>query len=186
MSWTQERTETARKLWIEGKSASEIAKAIGDVSRNAVIGKMHRIGAAGPGSPNRQVTFRPRAYKEPRPRKQRVSRSRPDDGFSFGSFKARPRLGIAGKGMVFEKPKGRKPRTEPPVPPADIALAPRHWETRRFGECAFPISGEGADVQSCCNKTAKTYCDEHQRRMSAKVVGAWAEFDKPTFARKVA
>ncbi len=44
MSWTDERVETLKRLWAEGASASQIAKELGQVTRNAVIGKVHRLG----------------------------------------------------------------------------------------------------------------------------------------------
>ena len=44
MSWTDERVEILKKLWGEGQSASQIAKELGGVTRNAVIGKVHRLG----------------------------------------------------------------------------------------------------------------------------------------------
>ncbi len=44
MSWTDERVETLKKMWGEGQSASAIAKQLGGVTRNAVIGKVHRLG----------------------------------------------------------------------------------------------------------------------------------------------
>ena len=44
MSWTDERVEVLKKMWGEGQSASVIAKALGGVTRNAVIGKVHRLG----------------------------------------------------------------------------------------------------------------------------------------------
>ena len=44
MSWTDERVEVLKKMWSEGQSASIIAKALGGVTRNAVIGKVHRLG----------------------------------------------------------------------------------------------------------------------------------------------
>ena len=44
MSWTDERVEGLKKMWAEGKSASQIAKDLGGVTRNAVIGKVHRLG----------------------------------------------------------------------------------------------------------------------------------------------
>lgn len=47
MGWTDERVETLRKLWHDGLSASQIARQLGGVSRNAVIGKVHREGLAG-------------------------------------------------------------------------------------------------------------------------------------------
>jgi GcrA cell cycle regulator len=46
MSWTDERVELLKKMWTEGKSASQIAKELGSVTRNAVIGKVHRLGLA--------------------------------------------------------------------------------------------------------------------------------------------
>ena len=51
MSWTEERVELLRKLWIEDFSASRIAAELGGVSRSAVIGKIHRLGLAGRGQP---------------------------------------------------------------------------------------------------------------------------------------
>ncbi len=44
MSWTDERVERLKKMWGEGQSASQIAKELGGVTRNAVIGKVHRLG----------------------------------------------------------------------------------------------------------------------------------------------
>ena len=44
MSWTDERVETLKRMWNEGQSASQIAKELGGVTRNAVIGKVHRLG----------------------------------------------------------------------------------------------------------------------------------------------
>jgi GcrA cell cycle regulator len=48
-TWTEERVELLKKLWAEGSSASQIAAQIGGVSRNAVIGKVHRLGLSGRG-----------------------------------------------------------------------------------------------------------------------------------------
>ena len=47
MSWTDERVDLLRKLWTEGLSASQIAAELGGVTRNAVIGKIHRLGLSG-------------------------------------------------------------------------------------------------------------------------------------------
>ena len=44
MSWSDERVEKLKKMWGEGQSASQIAKELGGVTRNAVIGKVHRLG----------------------------------------------------------------------------------------------------------------------------------------------
>ena len=58
MSWTDERVETLKKMWAEGQSASQIAKELGGVTRNAVIGKVHRLGLsnrAGEGGATEEV-----------------------------------------------------------------------------------------------------------------------------------
>ena len=47
MHWTDERVELLKKLWSEGLSASAIAAELGGVTRNAVIGKVHRLGLSG-------------------------------------------------------------------------------------------------------------------------------------------
>lgn len=49
MSWTDERVEMLKAMWTEGKSASQIAKELGGVTRNAVIGKVHRLGLSNRG-----------------------------------------------------------------------------------------------------------------------------------------
>lgn len=54
MSWTDDRVEMLTKLWTEGRTAAEIAQQLGDVTRNAVIGKAHRLGLSGRVSPIQQ------------------------------------------------------------------------------------------------------------------------------------
>lgn len=61
MGWTDERVEQLKGLWNEGLSASQIARALGGVSRNAVIGKVHRLGLAGRAVPTRSE--RPRSQR---------------------------------------------------------------------------------------------------------------------------
>jgi GcrA cell cycle regulator len=65
MSWTDERVEALKKLWTEGHSASQIAAELGGVTRNAVIGKVHRLGLAG--------RAKSPASTPPRPRKPRAA-----------------------------------------------------------------------------------------------------------------
>ena len=60
MAWDEERVELLKKLWAEGLSASQIASKMGGVTRNAVIGKVHRLGLSGratPAKPQRGRTF---------------------------------------------------------------------------------------------------------------------------------
>lgn len=72
MNWTDERVDLLRKLWAEGLSASQISAQLGGVSRNAVIGKVHRL----------KLSSRGRATgAQPRPKKATPS----------GGHKAAPR-----------------------------------------------------------------------------------------------
>ena len=52
MAWTDDRVAVLTKLWAEGLSASQIAKKLGGVTRNAVIGKVHRLGLSGRAKPS--------------------------------------------------------------------------------------------------------------------------------------
>ncbi len=83
MSWTDERVETLKRMWAEGQSASQIAKELGGVTRNAVIGKVHRLGlsnragegasmadeaeAAAPAAPKPEVAAKPAEPAAPKP-----------------------------------------------------------------------------------------------------------------------
>ncbi|OYY66351.1 GcrA family cell cycle regulator [Sphingomonas sp. 28-62-11] len=87
MSWTDERIDTLKTMWEKGLTASQIAESLGGVSRNAVIGKAHRLGlqarpspvkandpetkaavvAAKPVAPNPEVMATPKAPPAPRP-----------------------------------------------------------------------------------------------------------------------
>lgn len=63
MAWTESRTNTLRRLWAEGLSATQIARELGGVTRNAVIGKVHRLGL-----PSRATASRSNS-KQSQPRK---------------------------------------------------------------------------------------------------------------------
>lgn len=70
MSWTEERVDLLKQLWGEGKTAAEIAKALGEgVTRNAVIGKAHRLKLSSRVSPIQQNTKKPKV-ETPRVKKQ--------------------------------------------------------------------------------------------------------------------
>jgi GcrA cell cycle regulator len=69
MGWTEERVAELKKLWAEGHSASQIAKRLGSVTRNAVIGKVHRLGLSGRATPSRPVKRPPRLAR-PKPQQQ--------------------------------------------------------------------------------------------------------------------
>ncbi|PTA98164.1 MULTISPECIES: GcrA family cell cycle regulator [Sulfitobacter] len=100
MSWTDDRVEILKKMWGEGQSASQIAKELGGVTRNAVIGKVHRLGLS-----NRTATAAPAAP---------AAAAKPE-------AKAKP----AAKPAAAAKPKA-EPAPESAEPePAEAAPAPR-------------------------------------------------------------
>src|SRR5499427_937993 len=64
MAWNDERVELLKKLWSDGLSASQIAGRLGGVTRNAVIGKVHRLGLSGRATTSRMKSHRPRARSQ--------------------------------------------------------------------------------------------------------------------------
>jgi GcrA cell cycle regulator len=79
MGWTDERVDLLKKLWLDGLSASQIAKQLGGVTRNAVIGKVHRLGLSGraaPSTPPRPVFKTPRPAR-PAPAPRRIEAQTP-------------------------------------------------------------------------------------------------------------
>ncbi len=70
MDWTVERIELLRKLWSEGLSASQIAGQLGGVTRNAVIGKVHRLKLSSRG----RTTAAPARQKKPTARAATVNK----------------------------------------------------------------------------------------------------------------
>ena len=102
MSWTDERVETLKTMWGDGKSASQIAKELGGVTRNAVIGKVHRLGLS-----NRAGGSAPESRTEARTESRAEPAARPD------APAAKP---------AAAKPEPRPvPRTESAQPPAQPA-----------------------------------------------------------------
>ncbi len=72
MSWTDERVELLKKMWGEGQSASQIAKELGGVTRNAVIGKVHRLGLS-----NRATSTKSAEAKEKAPAAKAAPKPKP-------------------------------------------------------------------------------------------------------------
>ncbi|SFD48517.1 GcrA cell cycle regulator [Sulfitobacter brevis] len=98
MSWTDDRVETLKKMWGEGQSASQIAKELGGVTRNAVIGKVHRLGLS-----NRAATGAPAPAGKP-------------------DAKPKPEVAAETKPKAAAKPKATTPEPEPEV---EVEAAPR-------------------------------------------------------------
>ena len=72
MAWTEERVEVLKTLWNEGLSASQIAGRLGGVTRNAVIGKVHRLGLSGRAAPAKPKAVQPDPEPAPAPRRPSV------------------------------------------------------------------------------------------------------------------
>ncbi len=71
LGWSEDRVTTLSKLWVDGLSASQIAQQLGGVTRNAVIGKIHRLGLSGRGAPSAPT----RAPRVAAPRARRLARA---------------------------------------------------------------------------------------------------------------
>jgi GcrA cell cycle regulator len=78
MSWTDDRVALLKKLWGEGRTAAEIAKELGGITRNAVIGKAHRLKLSNRVSPIQQTVAKPAPARKvedirPEPAPRRVA-----------------------------------------------------------------------------------------------------------------
>lgn len=74
-NWSDDRVSTLSKLWTDGLSASQIAKQLGGVSRNAVIGKVHRLGLSGRGAASAPQGANTRPARQPRIRRAAPART---------------------------------------------------------------------------------------------------------------
>jgi len=91
MSWTEERTATLKRLWEGGATATEIAKELGDVSRNAVIGKAHRLGLKSRPSPVKAAEKKKAAPKpKPAPKKKAAPAPAPSPAPAPAPVAAKP------------------------------------------------------------------------------------------------
>lgn len=144
--WTTEITEQMVKLWKGGMSASQIAKLLGIPTRNAVIGKVHRMG-------------REAKRENPSEPKFKAVRLTKDQ-----------RLRAANIEIIKIKERYRQPKREARPPQEAAGSTPRPWMTRTLEECAFPVSGDGADTYSCCAPIYTAlkfpYCPEHLKVMT--------------------
>ncbi len=154
--WTEARTERAKAMWVAGSSASEIATALKGISRNAVIGKMMRLGLkrADVGKPTRLGP-------------QNVGRG---GAAALAKAKAAKPVELKARRAIHASPTINTTRMQP-MPPAKAgrvfdATAAKVWTERRFGECAYPVGGEGAETLSCCLPAEpRGYCRRHAATM---------------------
>ena len=132
-AWTDDRVQSLTRLWRDGLSASQIARALaGGVTRNAVIGKVHRLGLSGRARPS-----------APPLRPKREVRAR----------RTSPRASPA--------PPLHAPGIHPVEPPPDVGAA--SVLTVRRGQCHWPIGDPRANGFSLCGCAAVrgAYCAGH-------------------------
>ena len=93
MAWSDERVAILKKMWLEGSSASEIAKELGNITRNAVIGKVHRLGMSNrdtnnlkSGSSTSNAKKSARRGRPPKVNKEEKKRGRPHKLKDIGDF----------------------------------------------------------------------------------------------------
>lgn len=181
--WNERTLGIFKDRFEAGDSFLQIANALSaatgaHVTRNAAIGKARRLGwtrscddNAGKGSTKIKPMRGPAAQSN----------------FVGGFKRPKLKLVIGGNGTVNPCPEVSKPKLPPPRE-IDISVAaePKVWTERRFGECAWPVDGVGADTRSCCNPTGgKTYCRTHEAVRVGSMPKSWAGFSQPAFAKKV-
>ena len=162
MSWTTDRIQTLSKLWLEGLSASEIARQLGGVTRNAVIGKVHRLGLSG-----RAAASAPsRAPRTATPRPQRPRRVA-----AAGPVVRRPPVRLAAQDWT--------PAPEGPGLIGDMALLGAHV-------CKWPIGDPKSPDFSFCGRQADgRYCAAHEQT-GVRPGTAWRADRDPIVRRALA
>ncbi len=145
MSWTDERIETLTKMWEGGATASQIAEELGGVSRNAVIGKAHRLGLKARPSPVKPNEAEPapkaaakpaKADPAPRPVKQAAEPAPrmapapaaprapvPSQPMPGASPSPQPRIVSVGPGGFLRQGPGDQQAPIPPAPPRRLVPA---------------------------------------------------------------
>lgn len=123
MSWTDERIATLKKMWEGGATASQIADELGGVSRNAVIGKAHRLG----------LKSRPSPVKASEPKTD--------------AAKAKPEARPAAKKAAAPAPAKPAPRPAAPVATKPAAPAPKPVAPVSSGEVpSQPLPNPSSDL----------------------------------------
>ena len=160
-SWSEPRITTLRTLWLDGLSASQIAKQLGGVTRNAVIGKVHRLGLSGRGAPS--APGRTARISPPRPARPRRAVVRPS------RVMAPPRPPVAASVTV---PEG-------PGLVTDMARLAVH-------ACKWPIGDPKSPDFSFCGRHADgRYCVAHETQ-GVRAGTAWRADRDPVIRRALA
>jgi GcrA cell cycle regulator len=153
MSWTDERVEHLKKLWIDGLSASQIAAELGQgITRNAVIGKVHRLGLSGREKSSSSV-------QSTRPRAKQPART--------AAPRNHPPLMSRGNTALATAPRAYAPPAPRPVEEVVIPMSERVTLLElKEAMCRWPLGDPtSSDFRFCGLKTpdAGTYCTYHAR-----------------------
>jgi GcrA cell cycle regulator len=132
MSWTEERIERLKAMWTKGATASQIADELGGVSRNAVIGKAHRLG----------LESRPSPVK-PGEEKEKKAKTAPTPKVAKPA--AAPKAAPAA--LEPNEPAAQAPRSGSASPPSQAKLADPTIQYRSVGPGGFIRQGPG-DTQA--------------------------------------
>ena len=169
--WTDERVETLKKLWMEGLSASQIAGALGEgVTRNAVIGKVHRLKLSARAKPANS-TPRPRPAARPAPR--RVASPAQSLGAMGSASAAKLRAAAPRPQSIGATALAQSPEMEAElyVAPAAELFIPedKRLNLLQLNEhtCKWPIGDPlSKDFYFCGQHSLDTgpYCEFHSRR----------------------
>lgn len=151
MNWTDERVELLKKLWSEGLSASQIAAELGGVTRNAVIGKVHRLGLSG--------RAKAIAAPAPRPRKPRPAAASP---VSRPMVQGNTALAQVVRPVMEPEPE------ELPDPVSNVVAMTERCTILDLTEftCRWPVGEPGKSDFFYCGSRTKTglpYCSFHSR-----------------------
>jgi GcrA cell cycle regulator len=164
MNWTDERVELLRKLWADGLSASQIAAQMGGVSRNAVIGKVHRLKLSGRG---KQTASQPRAKKPATPGNgmRSSSASRPS---SSGPRVSSHTHAVGATALKADYEVRSVSATVLEFVPALVAPEPKKIKLVELSErtCKWPIGDPLAqDFAFCGHESGDTgpYCQFHSK-----------------------
>ncbi len=146
MGWTDERVENLKKLWLEGHSASQIAKQLGGVTRNAVIGKVHRLGLSGRAAPSKPARPAVPSFKA-----ARAARPAP----SAPSAPLARRCEAVGPSALPAATPARPERVEEPGSATVLTLG--------SSMCKWPIGDPSSDGFTFCGGRAVQgpYCNTH-------------------------
>lgn len=134
MSWTEERIERLRAMWTKGATASQIAEELGGVSRNAVIGKAHRLG----------LESRPSPVK-PGEEKDKKAAARPAPAPKAAKAAAPRAAPAAPREAAADAPRADAPVGAEPRQPRK--LDPKEMQYRSVGPGGFIRQGPG-DTQA--------------------------------------